>query len=161
MKFPDYVEDLFKANELFRDGKTAEARAALDQVEENRPAFPCTVNGEKFSDFRDYNDLTMCVFEVIVKDVYVWIPFEQVQKVDFLEESRFAIYSGRRPRSRRRTGRPARCFSRPSTSTVGSTATTKFGSADRLTGVRRATISSSARALSFIGWTAVTSRFWI
>ena len=31
MKFPDYVEDLFKANELFRDGKTAEARAALDQ----------------------------------------------------------------------------------------------------------------------------------
>jgi len=85
MKFPDYVEDLFKANELFRDGKTAEARAALDQVEENRPAFPCTVNGEKFSDFRDYNDLTMCVFEAIVKDVYVWIPFEQVQKVDFLE----------------------------------------------------------------------------
>lgn len=83
--FPDYVEDLLKANETFREGKTTEARELLDQVDENRPAFRCTVNGEGFSDFRDYNDLTMCVFEVIVKDVYVWLPFEHVEKIEFLE----------------------------------------------------------------------------
>ena len=80
-RVPDYVEDLLKANELVREGKTGEARLMLDAVEENRPAFPCTVNGEPFSDFRDYNDMTVCVFEVIIKDSYVWLPFEQVEKI--------------------------------------------------------------------------------
>jgi type VI secretion system protein ImpE len=82
---PAYVEDLFKANDLLREGKTEEARELLDSVEENRPAFSCTVNGEEFSDFRDYNDSTMCVFEAIVKDSYVWLPFENVEKIEFLE----------------------------------------------------------------------------
>ncbi|HMJ09666.1 MAG TPA: type VI secretion system accessory protein TagJ [Pyrinomonadaceae bacterium] len=85
MPLPDYVEELVKANDLIRDGKTAEARMMLDDVEEKRPAFTCTVNGEHFEDLRDYNDATMCVFELIVKDAYVWLPFEQVQKVKFLE----------------------------------------------------------------------------
>jgi type VI secretion system protein ImpE len=85
MRFPEYVEDLLKANELVREGKTGEARLLLDSVEENRPAFPCTVNGEAFSDFRDYNELTMCIFEVLIKDSYVWLPFEQVVKIEFLE----------------------------------------------------------------------------
>ena len=82
---PSYVEDLFKANDLLREGKTDEARELLDSVEENRPAYSCTVNGEDFSDFRDYNDSTMCVFEAIVKDSYVWLPFENVAKIEFLE----------------------------------------------------------------------------
>jgi type VI secretion system protein ImpE len=85
MPLPGYVEDLLKANALMRDGKTAEARALFDQIEEKRPAFPCTVNGEHFSDFRDYNDATMCVFEILVKDTYVWLPMEQVRTVKFLE----------------------------------------------------------------------------
>ena len=57
----------------------------LDEVEEKRPAFPCTVNGEDFTDFRDYNDSTMCVFEAIIKDSYVWLPFEQVVTIKFFE----------------------------------------------------------------------------
>ncbi len=81
----DYINDLFAANDLVRDGKTAEARELLDKVEEERPAYSCTVNGEGFSDFRDYNDLTMCAFEAIVKDSYVWLPFSSVKKLDFLE----------------------------------------------------------------------------
>jgi type VI secretion system protein ImpE len=85
MALPEYVEDLLKANELLREGKTAEARALFDKVEEERPAFKCSVNGEGFSDFRDYNDPTMCVFEIIIKDTYVWLPFEQVRKIEFLE----------------------------------------------------------------------------
>jgi type VI secretion system protein ImpE len=85
MKAPDYVEDLIKANELIRLGKTGEARLMLDKVEEDRPASKCTVNGEGFSDLRDYNDTTMCAFEVIIKDSYVWLPFEQVEKIEFFE----------------------------------------------------------------------------
>jgi type VI secretion system protein ImpE len=85
MKAPEYVEDLIKANELIRLGKTGEARLLLDQIDVNRAAFKCTVNGDGFSDLRDYNDTTMCVFEVIIKDSYVWLPFEQVEKIEFFE----------------------------------------------------------------------------
>lgn len=82
---PDYVEELLRAIDLVRRGETASARELLDKVEEDRPATPVTVNGENFDDFRDYNDLTMCVFEAFVKDVYVWLPFEQVESLEFLE----------------------------------------------------------------------------
>ena len=78
-----YVDDLLTANNRVREGNIAEARELLDKVEEERPAFACTVNGEEFSDFRDYNDLTMCVFEVIHKDMYVWLPFEDILKIEF------------------------------------------------------------------------------
>lgn len=80
-----YVNDLFVANDLIREGKTAEARELLDKVAEERPAFSCTINGKGFSDIRDYNDPTMCVFEAIVKDSYVWLPFESVKKIEFFE----------------------------------------------------------------------------
>lgn len=82
---PGYVEELLQAIDLVRRGETASARELLDKVEEDRPATPVTVNGESFDDFRDYNDLTMCVFEAFVKDVYVWLPFEQVVSLEFLE----------------------------------------------------------------------------
>ena len=82
---PPYVEDLLSANNRLREGSVFEARSVLDSVEENRPAFKCSVNGEGFSDFRDYNDLTMCVFEAFHKDAYMWLPFESVQKVEFFE----------------------------------------------------------------------------
>lgn len=85
MKFPDYVEDLLRAVDLNRRGEIAETRSLLDDIEERRPAFSVTVNGEGFSDFRDYNDLTMCVFEVFIKDNYIWLPFEQVVSIEFLE----------------------------------------------------------------------------
>jgi type VI secretion system protein ImpE len=82
---PSYVEDLLSAINRLREGNVFEARSILDTVEENRPAFKCSVNGEGFSDFRDYNDLTMCVFEAFHKDAYMWLPFESVQKVEFFE----------------------------------------------------------------------------
>lgn len=85
MKFPEYVEDLLKAVDLFRQGDSAACRELLDKVDDERPAFPVTVNGEGYSDFRDYNDLTMCVFEVFVKDNYIWLPFEQVSSIEFFE----------------------------------------------------------------------------
>jgi type VI secretion system protein ImpE len=80
---PPYVEDLLHANNRIREGNIAEAREILDKVDETRPRFACTINGEEFSDFRDYNDLTMCVFETLVKDSYTWVPFEQVERVVF------------------------------------------------------------------------------
>ena len=82
---PLYVDDLLTANNRLREGNDAEAREILDRVEEERPAFQVSINGEGFSDFRDYNDLTMCAFEVIFRNSYLWIPFEQVQKIEFFK----------------------------------------------------------------------------
>ncbi|MGH9820934.1 MAG: type VI secretion system accessory protein TagJ [Pyrinomonadaceae bacterium] len=82
---PAYIDDLFAANNRLREGKDFEARGLLDQVEENRPAFKVSINGEGFSDFRDYNDLTMCVFEVLLRNSYIWIPFEQVVKIELFK----------------------------------------------------------------------------
>lgn len=79
---PDYVYGLLTANNRLREGNTAEAREILDTVDSQRPAFACQVNGVEVSDFRDFNDLTSVILEVIIKDSYVWIPFEQIEKIE-------------------------------------------------------------------------------
>lgn len=82
---PNYVYGLLTANNRLREGNAGEAREILDQTEEERPAFPCTVSGETAEDFRDYNDLTAGIMEVIIKDSYVWVPFEQIEKITINE----------------------------------------------------------------------------
>lgn len=81
---PDYVIGLLAASHRVREGNHEKARELLDQVEESRPAFACKINGEDAFDFRDFNDLTSCVFEVIVKDTYIWLPIEQVERIEFI-----------------------------------------------------------------------------
>ncbi|QYO65268.1 type VI secretion system accessory protein TagJ [Leptolyngbya sp. 7M] len=78
---PAYIDDMLAAINRIREGNIAEARLLLDKVEEERPAFPCEIDGVGYSDIRDYNDATMCVFEVFIKDSYVWLPFEQIRSV--------------------------------------------------------------------------------
>src|SRR5687767_2241337 len=85
MPFPEHVKELLRAVDLVRTGDTSGARALLDKVEEDRPAYPVTIDGEGYADFRDYNELTMCVFEVFVKDNYVWLPFDHVTSIEFFE----------------------------------------------------------------------------
>lgn len=82
---PPHIADLLEAANRIREGNFADARQAIDRVEEERPAYKCEVNGEGFSDFRDYNDLTMCVFEAIHKDNYTWLPFEEVSSINFFK----------------------------------------------------------------------------
>lgn len=85
MSPPIYVQKLLAATSHVREGKIAEARKVLDEVEAERPAFSGKLNGKEFKDFRDYNDLTSCVFEAIVKGSYTWVPFEQIKKIVFSE----------------------------------------------------------------------------
>lgn len=82
---PDYVYGLLTANNRLREGSTTEAREILDKIEEDRPAFAAKINGKEVEDFRDYNDTTSCVLEAIIKDSYVWVPFEQIVKIEFTE----------------------------------------------------------------------------
>jgi len=79
---PPYIDLLLDAVNRLREGNIDEARAKLDELEEVRPAFSGKLNGEPFSDFRDYNDLTGPILELIVKGQYTWLPLEQVSSID-------------------------------------------------------------------------------
>jgi len=79
---PTYVELHLSAINRLREGDVREARETLDRAEEERPAFKGAINGQEFSDFRDYNDLVGPVLEAIVQDQYTWIPFEQISRLE-------------------------------------------------------------------------------
>src|SRR5262249_53337097 len=58
------------------------ARASFDQGEEERPAISGRIGDVEFQDFRDYDDFVAPVLEMIVKDRYVWVPFEQIKRLE-------------------------------------------------------------------------------
>lgn len=78
---PAYVDLLVEALNQVNRGQMAEARTTLDRAEEERPAMAGKLNGKEFQDFRDYDDFIAPVLELIVKDKYVWLPFEQIKSI--------------------------------------------------------------------------------
>ncbi|HKG21416.1 MAG TPA: type VI secretion system accessory protein TagJ [Blastocatellia bacterium] len=78
---PPYVDLHLAAINRLREGNLDEARATLDRAEEERPALTGKVNGDRFLDFRDYNDLLGPVLEVIMAGEYTWLPFEHIKQV--------------------------------------------------------------------------------
>jgi type VI secretion system protein ImpE len=79
---PAYVDLHVAALNQMRQGQTAEARATLDHAEEERPAIAGKFDGQDFVDFRDYDDRIGPVLELIVKDKYVWLPYEQISRME-------------------------------------------------------------------------------
>ncbi|MGE5345774.1 MAG: type VI secretion system accessory protein TagJ [Acidithiobacillales bacterium] len=77
-----YVDRHLDAINRVREGNFAEAREILDKAEEERPALGGTLNGKPFADFRDCDDLIGPVLELIVKDKYAWLPFEQIRRME-------------------------------------------------------------------------------
>lgn len=63
-------------------GDTPGARELFDRAEEDRPAVAGRWNGKPFADFRDYDDAVGSVLELIVKDKYAWLPFEQIRRIE-------------------------------------------------------------------------------
>ena len=80
-EIPTHVGLHLEAINCLREGKIREARETLDRAEEERPAFTGKLNGQPFSDFRDYNDLVGSVLELIVQGQYTWMPFEQIKRL--------------------------------------------------------------------------------
>lgn len=79
---PAYVDLHVAALGQICRGQMAEARVTLDRAEEERPAIAGKFDGQDFQDFRDYDDRLGPVLELIVKDKYVWLPFEQIKRVE-------------------------------------------------------------------------------
>jgi type VI secretion system protein ImpE len=69
---------------LVREGSLEEAAGVIQQVEELRAPLSGTSNGTAFDDFRDCDDLTAGVFEVLTSTgKYFWIPMGHVERIEF------------------------------------------------------------------------------
>ena len=76
---PPYVDLQLDAIKKTIAGDFAAARELLDQAEAQRPDSLCLCDGEEIYDWRDLDDFTASVLEVIVKDEFVWLPIEQIR----------------------------------------------------------------------------------
>src|SRR6185503_17942993 len=79
---PGYVDLLLGGINRLREENFEKARSLLDQAEEERPALTGALNGRRFLDFRDCDDLIGPVLELIVHDKYTWLPFEQIKRME-------------------------------------------------------------------------------
>ncbi|HKR11894.1 MAG TPA: type VI secretion system accessory protein TagJ [Pyrinomonadaceae bacterium] len=81
---PPYVDLYIAAIRHLHKGELTEARGALAQAEEERTAVAGKLGHKSFEDFRDCDDFVGGVLEVIVKDRYVWLPFEQIKRLEIM-----------------------------------------------------------------------------
>jgi type VI secretion system protein ImpE len=83
------VRLLLEASIRVREGALQEAARLLVQAEDERPRVAGVCNGQPFQDFRDLDDLSSCVFEVLtVKGEYYWVPIAQVESIECREPER-------------------------------------------------------------------------
>ena len=86
---PEHVALRLEALMHLREGRSEEGWAALARAEAVRPPVSGTHDGVPFEDFRDLDDLTAGIFEVMtVTGKYFWIPLEQVDEAVFTAPTR-------------------------------------------------------------------------
>lgn len=78
---PSYVTRQLDAVTCLRAGKSGEAKRLLEESRADVPNHSCRVNGQDYPSVRDSDDRTASVLEVFARDVYLWIPLEQVVKM--------------------------------------------------------------------------------
>jgi len=68
---------------LRKRGQSADAGRAAAAAERQRPRFSGTLNGVPFDDFRDCDDITASVFEVLTPEGgYRWVPMQHVERLE-------------------------------------------------------------------------------
>jgi type VI secretion system protein ImpE len=96
-QLPSFLDDgptpvmrlLVEAFVHLRAGDAARAGGLAAEAERLRPALAGRHGEEAFSDFRDLDDLTTGVFEVLTKTgKYYWIPAERVERLEFAKPER-------------------------------------------------------------------------
>lgn len=74
---------------LLREGQPQQAADLLAKAEETRPAVAGTCDGTPFDDFRDLDDLTAPVVEVLTANGnYYWVPTETIELIEFQPPAR-------------------------------------------------------------------------
>ena len=78
---PEHVTLYVDAQNQLREGHSAEAKALYDRAAQVRAEIRGRLKGHPFASFRDSDDRLVGILEVIVRDSYIWIPFERIRKV--------------------------------------------------------------------------------
>ncbi|MFC1751398.1 type VI secretion system accessory protein TagJ [Pseudomonadota bacterium] len=78
------MQQYFQASISLREGNMEEAQKIFEQAEGQRKPAAGECNGQPFSDFRDLDDRTPAVFEVLTSTgKYYWVPFDLVSTITF------------------------------------------------------------------------------
>lgn len=64
-------------------GRPSEAQKLLDTAAPGRTPLAGRMDGREFANWRDADDLLAPVLEVIISDVYTWLPFAQIKQIEF------------------------------------------------------------------------------
>lgn len=106
-----WVRRHLEASVLLREGRAAEAAARIEEAEEERPVLTGECNGARFEGFRDLDDLTSGLFEVLTSTgKYFWVPMETVELVEFRAPARPRDLLWRRARMCTRDGTDGEVF---------------------------------------------------
>lgn len=85
----DAVRARLEAFVLLRAGDVAGAAKIVEQAEVQRPAIAGLIGSKPFTDFRDLDDITAGVFEVLTRTgKYYWIPMNRVELIEFTPPER-------------------------------------------------------------------------
>jgi type VI secretion system protein ImpE len=72
-----------------RENKASEGVELLEKAEDQRPVVTGVCDGNAFDDWRDLDDLTAAVLEVITANGnYYWVPLESIELIEFHQPDR-------------------------------------------------------------------------
>lgn len=84
---PPYLEMYYAAWQKVVEKNIDEAKELFDQIDAQRPMISGTVNGKRFTGFRDTDTFLSLFLEAIVYERYVWIPFESIREISITPPS--------------------------------------------------------------------------
>ena len=91
------IEQYLQASIFLRDKDMTEAQRLLEEAEESRIPLTGDCNENMFDDFRDLDDLTANVFEVLTSNgKYYWIPYSCITELRFYAPERSIDLTWRR-----------------------------------------------------------------
>ncbi len=80
----ELMQAYFKASIFLREGNKSEAYQILEAAEAMRPHLSGTLNGEAFIDFRDLDDSSPGVLEILTTTgKYYWVPLTRIEHLAF------------------------------------------------------------------------------
>ena len=80
-KTPTYLETYYAARTKLGEEKIDDAKTLFHQVDAQRPVISGTMNGKRFTGFKDTDIFLSFFLEAIVHERYVWIPFETIREL--------------------------------------------------------------------------------
>ena len=78
---PPYLEMYYAAWEKVGEKKIEDAQKLFDQIDAQRPVISGTVNGKRFTGFKDTDTFLSLFLEAIVYERYVWVPFGSIREL--------------------------------------------------------------------------------